>query len=126
MRFNTSIDIDQLVDRVREDPNLAAEEKETHIWFNKPADAAHVYTEEGGITRRLLRHPHFNLDEWRVVDDNVWGKRIEANKYSGEAVTGVGGHIPIGCVKLQGSCRYTSGHARIVSRGNGLNSDWTP
>ena len=115
-RFNTGLGINQLVNQVQEDPNLNPGEKETCIRFAKPDDIAHVYTEEAGITRRLLRYPHFNLEEWRVVNGNVWGKRIGANDYNGETVTGVQGHVPVSSVKLQASPRSASGHARIVSR----------
>lgn len=125
-QFNTGIGINQILDRVQEDPNLAAEEKGTHIYFAKPEDVAHIYTEERGITRRLLRHPHFDLEEWRVVDGDVWGKRIGANNYNGEIVTGVQGYVPTGCIKIQSSPRSTSWHSRVVSRGNGRNVDWTP
>ena len=115
-RFNTGFGINQLANQVQEDPNLNPGEKETCIRFAKPDDVAQVYTEEAGITRRLLRYPHFNLEEWRVVDGNVWGKRIGVNEYNGETVTGVQGHVPIPSMKLQASPRSASGHARIVSR----------
>jgi hypothetical protein len=124
--YTAGIDIDQVVDRVQEDPTLTPEEKETVIRFTKAEDVAHIYTEEGGITRRLLRHPHFDLDEWRVVDDDVWGKRIGSNAYNGETVTGVGGRLPIGSLKVRASKRSTSGHADVVSWGNGRNRKKTP
>lgn len=120
--YNAGIDIDQLIDRVQEDSNLRPEEKETVIRFDKSVDSAHIYTEEGGITRRLLRHPHFDLDEWRVDG----GKRLGADQYNGETVTGVGGRVPVGTLKVRASPRSTSWHSRIVSQRDGRIDDTGP
>lgn len=45
-----------LRERVRADPDLTATERETIIRFAADEDAAHVFTEQAGVIRRLLAH----------------------------------------------------------------------
>lgn len=105
-----------IIDAVREDPDLQPIEKETIISFAKIDGEAHVYTESGGIIRRLLKHPEFRAVELRVNVDGAWGRRVAPADYSGGEVTGVKGYIPVGTLKIQARSRSNSTHASVVSK----------
>jgi len=122
---SNSVDVDTLVQAVAEDPRLEPIEKETNIGFTKdgsPTTAAtrfdqhvaRVFTEEAGISRRLLQHPHFEVTGIRVNDSLGDARSIEPDNFCGGKVTAVGGYAPIGTVKLQKRCRSTAGHASVV------------
>jgi hypothetical protein len=122
---SNSVDVNTLVEAVGEDPRLKPFEKETHIGFTKdgsPTTAAtrfdqhvaRVFTEEAGISRRLLQHPHFEVTGIRVKDSLGDARSIEPDNFCGGKVTAVGGYVPIGTVKLQKRCRSTLGHASVV------------
>ena len=121
-----SVDMNTLVQAVAEDPRLKPIEKETHIGLTKdgsPTTAAtqfdqhvaRVFTEEAGISRRLLQHPHFTVTGIRVNDSLGDARSIEPDNFCGGKVTAVGGYIPVGTVKVQKTCRSTPGHASIVA-----------
>jgi len=123
---STSVNVNNLVQAVAEDPRLKPIEKETHIGLTKdgyPTTAAkqfnqhvaRVFTEEAGISRRLLQHPHFTVTGVRVNDSLGDARSIEPDNFCGGKVTAVGGYIPVGTVKLQKTCRSTPGHASLVA-----------
>lgn len=107
----------ELVDAVREDSSLEPVEKETTIYFSKVDDRASVYTEEAGLTRRLLSHPHFDIDSLRVNTDGAMGVHIGPNDFSGGSVTGVDGTLPIESLVFQTSLRETPQHSAVVPEG---------
>jgi hypothetical protein len=84
-----------LVEAVEEDTSLASVEKETTITFSKVDDCASVYTEEAGLMRRLLHHPHFEVDCLRVNNDGAKGKRVASSDFEEGSITGVDGSIPV-------------------------------
>jgi hypothetical protein len=104
----------RLVQAVEEDASLSSVEKETIIRFSKSDDRASVYTEEAGLMRRLLRHPHVEVDTVRVNTDDAVGRRVAPNDFERGWITGVGGSIPIESLVLQTSLRETSQHSAIV------------
>lgn len=123
---SNSVNVNNLVQAVAEDPRLKPIEKETHIGLTKdgsPTTAAtqfnqhvaRVFTEEAGISRRLLQHPHFTVTGVRVNDSLGDARSIEPDNFCGGKVTAVGGYIPVGTVKLQKTCRTTPGHASLVA-----------
>ena len=107
----------ELVDAVKEDSSLEPEEKETTIRFSKDDDFASVYTEEAGLMRRLLHHPHFEVDTLRVNTDDAMGKRVAPNDFDEGSITGVDGTIPIEGLVVQTSLRETSQHSALVPEG---------
>jgi hypothetical protein len=122
---SNSVDVDTLVQAVAEDPRLKPTEKGTHLGWTKDGQptvaatqfnhhVARVFTEEAGIPRRLLQHPHFTVTGVRVNDSVGEGRSIEPDNFCGGKVTAVGGYIPIGAVILGTSVRSTSGHANVV------------
>jgi hypothetical protein len=122
---SNSVNRNNLIEAVGEDPDLEPIEKETSIGWTKdgsPTTAAtqfdqhvaHVLSEEAGISRRLLQHPHFDMTGIRVNDSLGKGRNIEPDNFCGGKITAVRGYIPIGTVKLQKTCRSTSGHAPVV------------
>jgi len=107
----------ELVKAVQEDQSLRSVEKETSITFSKADDSASVYTEESGLMRRLLRHPHFEVESLRVNSDCAKSKRIAPSDFEDGSITGVGGTIPIEVLVLQTSLRETSQHSAVVPEG---------
>jgi hypothetical protein len=106
-----------LVEAVEEDTSLTSVEKETTIRFSKADDSASVYTEEAGLMRRLLRHPHFEVDSLRVNTDDAVGKQVAPNDFEEGSITGVGGSIPVKALVAQTSLRETSQHSALVPEG---------
>jgi hypothetical protein len=107
----------RLVEAVEEDTSLTSVEKETTIRFSKADEYASVYTEEAGLMRRLLRHPHFEVDSLRVSRDDAVGKQVAPNDFEEGSITGVDGSIPIEALVLQTSLRATSQHSEVVPEG---------
>lgn len=121
-----TINTAELIENVAEDNELIPAEKETIIRWPKDrrsengcaeldSEVAWSYTEEAGIARRLLRNPVFVTKELRVNTDSTWGERIEPESYSEGRITGVGGYLPIGAVKIGSTVRSASGHAEVVA-----------
>ncbi|MFA1609871.1 hypothetical protein [Halobellus rubicundus] len=103
----------ELVDAVEEDTSLHSVEKETTMSFSKVDDRVSVYSEEAGLMRRLLRHPHFEVESLRGTD----GQQIAPNDFEEESITGVKGSLPITALVLQTSLRATSQHSAVVPEG---------
>jgi hypothetical protein len=103
----------ELVDAVEEDTALHSVEKETTMSFSKVDDRVSVYTEEAGLMRRLLRHPHFEIESLRGTN----GQRIAPNDFEKGPITGVGGSLPITALVLQTSLRATSQHSAVIPEG---------
>ena len=104
----------ELRDLVREDPDLTPAEKETALRFAKDEDRATVFTAEAGLTRRLLAHAEFAVEEV-VLADGSHAPHVEALDASEDAVVGVRGTLPVGCLKVRASSRSPGGHARMVT-----------
>lgn len=105
--------MNELINAVAEDTSLTPIEKETTILFSKIDDCASVYTEEAGLMRRLLRHPHFEIKSLRGTE----GRRVAPNDFEDGSITGVSGTIPIEALLLQTSLRETSQHSAVVPEG---------
>lgn len=123
---SNSVDVNNLVQAVAEDPRLEPIEKETNIGFTKDGfpttaatqfdqDVARVFTEEGGISRRLLQHPHFTADCIRVNDSLGDARSIEPGNFDGGKITAVGGYIPVGTIKIKKRRRSAAGHSSMVA-----------
>jgi hypothetical protein len=106
----------EIIDAVQEDSDLTPEEKETQFRFVKADDKIRAYTEEAGIMRRLLKHPEFVANEFRVTTVDAWGRKVSPDEYSDGRITGVKGYLPIGTLKVLARSRSTSGHATVVSK----------
>ena len=115
-------DRDELCEAVGEDNDLVPLEKGMMIRWSKAGESppesvpydepvVWVYTEIRGPCRRLLQRDNFWPTELR--DEN--GREVAPSNFSGERITGVGGYIPRGSVKLQGTIRSDSTHASVVS-----------
>jgi hypothetical protein len=119
--------IEELSDRVSEDPALLPEEKETQIRWAADEGKARIHTDEGSIIRRLLHHPEFTVGELTVVD-TTGGPRdlhhVQVDKGTdlcdvqvpAGVVTGVRGSIPIGAITVQNCTRDGNQHYKAVSR----------
>jgi hypothetical protein len=115
MRSQTTMS--ELLEAVEEDRSLQSVEKETTLTFSKSDDCASVYTEEAGLMRRLLCHPHFEVDSLRVNTHDTVGKRVAPSDFEQGSITGVDGSIPIESLVIQTSLRTTSQHSAVVPEG---------
>ena len=100
----------ELIEAVEEDSSLSSAEKENTIRFAKDEDVASVFTEEAGLMRRLLQHPHFEVESVRLES----GREVAPNDFEKGSITGVKGNIPVEAVVLQTSLRETSQHSAVV------------
>ena len=103
-----------VLEAVREDPDLVPMEKETTFRFAKDQDRADVFTSERGLTRRLLTFPPFDLQTVTLAD----GSRVDCIQSidaSEDTIVGVRGWVPIGCLKLRTSTRSRGSHAQLVT-----------
>lgn len=107
----------ELGDVVEEDVPLSSVEKETTIRFSKVDDHASIYTEEAGLIRRLLRHPHFEVDTFQVNTDDAVGKQVAPSDFEQGSITGVDGSISIEALVQQTSLRVASQHSALVPEG---------
>lgn len=103
---------------IRDDPNLTPKEKETTIHFSRDSDRATIFTAEGGITRRLLGHPEFEVNHL-VTERRCKVENLQQLQADDGAVVGVRGTIPVGALKVSARPRSASGHAAVVSRSGG-------
>jgi hypothetical protein len=115
MAHTQGFDPEELAAHVTEDSDLTPSEKETNIAFSKGGEKARVYSEEAGITRRLLQHDEFKIDVLRVNDGDTWGKRVPPEEFDGGDITGVRGYISVGVLKIQSNGRSENGHAPVVA-----------
>jgi hypothetical protein len=105
---------EKLVEAVAEDQKLTPDEKETVFRFAKDEDTVGIYTEEGGLMRRLIQHPKFRLESLRTVTKETWGKHVDPDDFNAGSITGVDGWAPVSVLSLKTSSRKTSQHAAIV------------
>mgnify|MGYP007020454544 CR=1 FL=1 len=104
-----------VLEAVREDPDLVPMEKETTFRFAKDQDRAQVFTAERGLTRRLLTHELFHTDAVLLADGSTVDS-VDSLHATEDTIVGVRGTIPIGALKVKASTRADkSGHARVVS-----------
>lgn len=104
-----------ILDTLQADPGLAPHERETSLSWCAEADRAGVYTEEPTLAKYLLLHPEFTVQYLRVLERGLFGSRCGPQQYAGETVTGVGGYLPIGALKVSPAARSTAHRSDIVS-----------
>lgn len=102
---------------VRGDPDLESAEKETLIRWAKPDDEAKIHTDERGVGRRLIRHPHSTVEEVSVLrDDGDRYAALEPDEVdSADEVVGVRVRLPIGAVSIPRDPRKDDQHSPVVS-----------
>jgi hypothetical protein len=103
-----------LAELVREHPDLTPPEKETTLRFGKDEDHATVYTDEAGLTRRLLAHPHAAVRFVNVLEDGAT-RAVDLEEVSGRDIVGVRVSLPVGALKIRVTPRSAAGHAEVVS-----------
>lgn len=89
-----------LPENVKEDNDLTKAEKETTINFDKESNKAHLFTSEGGLMRRMIQHPLFEINEYTEKDGKI---------------TSIKGMIPTTALSIGSTERGQKGHAQIVS-----------
>jgi len=109
---------DDLADAfVREDPQLASDEKENGLWFGKRDDRIEIRTDEFGLGRRLLRHPWIRTEYVTVLGGGYARRRRRPERVNAKAdeIVGVTASFPVGLLKIGLSPRESNQHAEIVS-----------
>lgn len=89
-------------ERVKEDSDLNQAEKETNILFDKTSDDVRISTAEGGLMRRLIQHPSFEINSITEKDGNI---------------VNVVGTMPIGVISIGQSERKQKGHSGLITNG---------
>ena len=89
---------------VRENPELAPAEKETHIQFSAGDNQAHIETEIACHMRRFLEHPRFTLTDYRTTEID-----------SESCIVRVNGLLSVGCISVTSTPRKDNSLASIVS-----------
>jgi hypothetical protein len=113
---------DDLADAfVREDPQLASEEKETGLWFGKRDDRIEIRTDEYGLGSRLLRHPWIRTEYVTILGGGYARRRRRPDRVDATAdeLVGVTASFPVGLLKIARTPRGSSQHAQIVSQAAG-------
>lgn len=102
---------------VRADSDLTPAERETNITLASDQATARVYSGIPSITRDLLEHQEFDLTAIRVSDEDRFGVRLTPDNYEadGTPITGVGGRLPIGCLKVLARSRVENYPSLVVS-----------
>lgn len=88
---------------IGEHPSLSTDEKQLSFVTTKAdAPSVRVHSEVASVTRRILQHPEFTVENRRVVDGSV------------VAVTGT---IPLSCLTVKASPKASDQFSRLVSSG---------
>ena len=99
----------------RVDPALSPSERETIFRFAADDDAVAFFTEEPGIGRRLIAHPHTTVSAVRVLQAGATHRKRPTEYEEGDIVA-VRGEAPVGVLKVGKSPRTTGGPAEVVSK----------
>jgi hypothetical protein len=108
---------EEVLDAVGEDSDLAPVDKEITISYSKDEDTARVFSAVAGVSRRLLAHPHVDVIEVRLVDEDTGTKRHAPPDDVGpsETVVGVRASVDVGLLGISGSPRTSGGPADLVT-----------
>lgn len=110
----TGAELAEILDAVREDPELTPAEKETTLTLTKPDDAFQCYTAEAGIARRVLAHPATD-EKVLTVDAEDGYADVPIDEYAGGSIVGVRARVPVGAVTIRRDPRKSTSHAAIVT-----------
>jgi len=106
--------MNDLLEAVGEDPDLLPVEKETTIRLPKDRDTIRVFTAEAGLMRRLLAHPHADVQTLNTLEDGT-RQTASIDEYAAGTIVGVVVDLPVGALQIKSSPRQTDQHAAIVS-----------
>jgi hypothetical protein len=87
--------------KVRSDPGLTTEEKETLIGFSNADDRLRIHSEQASIVKWLIGHPEYQEDSRREKDGTVY------------ATTGT---LPVGVLKLKVNARQSSMPSDVIGK----------
>ncbi|MEF8826368.1 MAG: hypothetical protein V5A27_08545 [Halapricum sp.] len=116
-----SINREQIVEAVVEDPHRKPFEKESRILWSKDGDHVEFYSTNAGEMRRLLQHPEFDLDwlEVSLPDNPRRTVAINASElpvdFEDRGVYAVEGTLPVGCVLVKRDPRTSGSHADTIT-----------
>ena len=112
---------------VGENTSLSAEAKETSMTWGRVDDAAMFHTDEAGVIRRMLPHPHIDILKVGVYcgttdEGNMDVRRFETIEEAAECARTQDGHIcelramvPIGLIRIGKKPRKSSSGADAVT-----------
>lgn len=104
-----------LLNNVREDSDLASDEKEFSLTSTKTDDEFTIFTDIGSVITSVIRNPTITITEIRIKDDG-WMDPDEYDDGDGPIV-GAKGTVPKGALKIRETARNTNRDNRIVSKG---------
>lgn len=107
-----------VVDRVRDDPDREAHEKEFAIHAEGDAERCTITATRAGMMRRLLKHPQVDIKYLTVLSEESGARRTVSacsDVSSEEAIITVVGTAPIGLLKIKAEARANNRHHEIVT-----------
>jgi hypothetical protein len=111
------MDEDELIECVRTDPSLSAQEKEMSIGFSKADDKATLYTCIASQVKRAIQHTDVQIVELYAYNtDNNTRWRTTVEEFGGGArIVGLKAKLPIESLKVQSNPRSQRSYASIIS-----------
>jgi len=118
----SSLDLAELLDAIKTDPNRSLEERETSITWAGDENSARVYSSQPAIMRRIAMHPESQVRWVEETNPNFEDGRVTdtfepQQGFDGQAVYSLSVSLPVACVTVKRRPRGDSGHSRVVSDG---------
>lgn len=108
---------ENLIDRVRVNPNAIPEERETTWTVPSDKDCVRVHTEIPSLIRRFLLHPEFDVDHVGVMrDGSVEQLEMDEALETDGKIVRLKGHIPVRFLSVHKEGRKQNSQADIVSQ----------
>jgi hypothetical protein len=108
--------VGEVLDQIREDPQLSPVEKETTLRLGKQEDRVTLYTAERGIMRRLVQHPNADISTLNLRFEDGAGKNATPEEWDGEGwVVGLKATLPVAVLQIKSRPRKNTQHAEIVA-----------
>lgn len=102
---------------VKSNSNLMPCEREFYFRNSEDSDGIHVFCEIATVARNLIKNNNFTTNEV-VIDNGDFSQTVSVDDVpdSATVIYGVGGTMPIGCLKVQPNSRSSNNYTDIVSR----------
>jgi hypothetical protein len=117
------VQLEEITEHVKTDPELSSEEKEMSIGFSKQSEKATLFTAIASQVRRALTHTDVNVTELYVYNETDETRlRTTTEEFDGEGiVVGLKAKLPIESLKVKSNPRGTRSFGQIISSQSEVN-----
>jgi hypothetical protein len=115
---------EDLLERVKTDPETTAYETETGFRFSKTADVGILQTHERALMRRTLANPFATVLEVTVVDGERARPTVGHAEYRGRPIVGVRAAVPLSVPRLLTSTPRTHTQHADLATIRALDDEW--